>query len=616
MRLTISFLLVASILLLSGIQAQKYDGIVVENAERTIDLTTQLARYTTKFTVANQGKQSAKHFFVLVEETQAKKLAHISASSENSANLGLTRGDVVKSNGLNFVEYQVNLGQELAADAKVVVVLKQIFTRVMTPFPNKINQGEKQSVTFDDAAGHTVPSPYTVKSVTTTVKLPSSVVHSYSQNDKYSATVKGSQVTLGPYTQQQPLTASGPLRLHFENTAAFLVLARVERDIEVSHWGNIAVEERTVAEHRGAALKNSFSRFEYQMNPLSGVGSVKSIDLYLPRETVLKDAYYRDEIGNISTSFLQEKSSERGYSLELQPRFPLFGGWKTEYTYGYSLPTAPFLSRAVKDSSLHVLNMSVIEDYKTDVVIEHLVIRVTLPEGASQISLHLPFSFDKQGRDIVKTYLDTTGRPVVVLEKFNVVNEHRQAFQISYHFPSGTLWREPLLLIAGYMALFLVFIAYNRFELPIKPVSQAELEEKAQRIKTLLTEYLKINKERQAELLALDKTFTSFIGNERNDWTKWDSTAQRAEVGLTAHDNSVNNLLAQLDELSEGLAAHIRAVEHKERERRRRQKETCSKKIKQRKDKIALSDLSSFDKTYQQLTAEIESDVKVLKASL
>lgn len=55
MRLTISFLLVASILLLSGIQAQKYDGIVVENAERTIDLTTQLARYTTKFTVANQG---------------------------------------------------------------------------------------------------------------------------------------------------------------------------------------------------------------------------------------------------------------------------------------------------------------------------------------------------------------------------------------------------------------------------------------------------------------------------------------------------------------------------------------------------------------------------------
>ena len=100
MRHTISFLLVASILIISGIQAQKYDGIVVDNAERTIDLTTQLARSTTKFTVANQGKQSAKRFFVLVEENQAKKMAHISASVESGANLGLTRGDVVKSNGL------------------------------------------------------------------------------------------------------------------------------------------------------------------------------------------------------------------------------------------------------------------------------------------------------------------------------------------------------------------------------------------------------------------------------------------------------------------------------------------------------------------------------------
>ena len=50
-----------------------------------------------------------------------------------------------------------------------------------------------------------------------------------------------------------------------------------------------------------------------------------------------KDVYYRDEIGNISTSHLHE--TDDGVELELRPRFPLFGGWKTHYYIGYNVPS-------------------------------------------------------------------------------------------------------------------------------------------------------------------------------------------------------------------------------------------------------------------------------------
>ncbi len=53
------------------------------------------------------------------------------------------------------------------------------------------------------------------------------------------------------------------------------------------------------------------------------------------------DVYYRDEIGNISTSHLREMDDS--VEVELRPRFPLFGGWKTHYLLGYNVPSYQYL---------------------------------------------------------------------------------------------------------------------------------------------------------------------------------------------------------------------------------------------------------------------------------
>lgn len=58
--------------------------------------------------------------------------------------------------------------------------------------------------------------------------------------------------------------------------------------------------------------------------------------------------YYRDEIGNISTSNLKEMDDF--VELELRPRFPLFGGWKTQYYIGYNVPSYQYLFNKGKNS--------------------------------------------------------------------------------------------------------------------------------------------------------------------------------------------------------------------------------------------------------------------------
>lgn len=127
--------------------------------------------------------------------------------------------------------------------------------------------------------------------------------------------------------------------IHYENHSPFLTITRLERTIEVSHWGNIAVEETIDIVHSGALLKGSFSRYDFQKDTRSGQASVKSYKTMLPASAT--GVYYRDTNGNISTSAMRVLKDS--VELDLRPRFPLFGGWRTHYTLGYNVPSFEYL---------------------------------------------------------------------------------------------------------------------------------------------------------------------------------------------------------------------------------------------------------------------------------
>merc|ERR1711902_24793 len=195
-----------------------------------------------------------------------------------------------------------------------------------------------------------------------------------------------------------------------------LVVSSLSRIIEVSMWGNLAVEETIDVVHRGAQLKGSFSRYEFQREN-SGVSSVKNFKTLLP--AAASNVYYRDDIGNISTSHM--KVMEDAVELDLRPRFPLFGGWKTHYVVGYNVPSYEYL---FYKGDNHVLNMRLVDHLFDDMIIENAEVRVILPEGVSDIKVSTPYPMTRGEDDKHYTYLDTTGRTVVTLYTDKTLTEN------------------------------------------------------------------------------------------------------------------------------------------------------------------------------------------------
>ncbi|KAK1332020.1 hypothetical protein QTO34_007699, partial [Cnephaeus nilssonii] len=101
------------------------------------------------------------------------------------------------------------------------------------------------------------------------------------------------------------------------------------RIIEVSQWGNIAVEENVDLEHTRAVLMGPLSCYNYQRHPDNHPSCC------CPR------CYYQNKTGYISTSHLL--ILDDSIEMEIWPCFPLFGGWETHYIIGHNLPSYKYL---------------------------------------------------------------------------------------------------------------------------------------------------------------------------------------------------------------------------------------------------------------------------------
>ena len=55
--------------------------------------------------------------------------------------------------------------------------------------------------------------------------------------------------------------------------------------------------------------------------------------------------------------------------LDLRPRFPLFGGWKTHYVIGYNVPSYSYEYLFYRGDN-HVLNMRLIDHIYDDMLVE------------------------------------------------------------------------------------------------------------------------------------------------------------------------------------------------------------------------------------------------------
>lgn len=257
-------------------------------------------------------------------------------------------------------------------------------TNVTTPVPSEIKQQDKQYLKWTSTQYW--PNAYVTEKQKTKVKLPNSDVPEISElppkSDGTNDPVKvGSVISYGPYGEVQPGGAGELISFRYEHTSPIILMNKLERDIEVSHWGgNLAIEERYWMTNSGAVLKDQFSRVDWAATNYYNPPTSAIKMLSFPLKVGTQDAYFTDEIGNVSTS--RFRSNVREALLEVRPRYPVFGGWNYSFVVGWNNNLGSFL-RAKLSGEDFVLKVPFMEGPKDNVVYKKVEVTVILPEGAT-----------------------------------------------------------------------------------------------------------------------------------------------------------------------------------------------------------------------------------------
>lgn len=449
-------------LLIGTSSASSASGLQIVHAERQIDLTSHIVRVYLTLKIENTGDSLAAEVLLAFPPAQFDHLASVKAAlavgkKKKKSYAPLEAKPTEKPEAPNGTKYySVSLRNPLAKGETTTLEILYILTQSLEPFPAEIAQSDSQLVYYRDSA--IILSPYHISHQATVVKTPSNNVESFTQVEP--AHRSGSELRYGPYEDRGPYSYS-PILVHFENNHPFAVVEELEREIEISHWGSVQVTEHYKLAHAGAKHKGVFSRVEYQSRPgASGVSSFKHLLAELPPR--VHSVYYRDDIGNISSSRLRTNSKKS--ELLIEPRYPLLGGWKATFVIGYGVPLKDFLFESA--AGARYLNYT-FGCPIADTVVDKLTIKVVLPEGSKDPSVEVPFAV-KQSSEKKYSYLDVIGRTVVVLEKKNVVPEHNVPFQVHYKFNPVFMLAEPLMLASAFFILYVTSIAYLHIDLSLR----------------------------------------------------------------------------------------------------------------------------------------------------
>ena len=466
-------------------------------------------------------------------------------------------------------------------------------TNVVTPFPKEIKQEEHQKVVYEDSVY--MFTPYKVKSQVTNVKVGTPAIESYSSDVK-PAENRGNSIVYGPYRDIAPFKSAN-FRVHYTNDRPFFVVESVERTVEISHWGNLAVEEHYEVKHSGAKLIGAFSRYEYSKNPAqTSPSSFRKITATLP--LLANEIYFRDRIGNISSSDIRVVG--KNLEVDFYPRFPLFGGWKIRFYIGYNLPISDYLTVAMNNPEKLKLRYKFSVPF--DAPVENLSLKVVIPEGATDVEFRAPFPVDSDTRENLKTYLDVGGRTVVSIVKKNVVPEHNDNFLVSYNFAASNILFEPMLVIGSLFAFCLFVMVYVRVDLSVAK-SEEQLEQDRETLSNELTElYVEKFIERDTWYAEVEKA----IANDNNNANKVIDEVEKKRQDLA--ELIKNEIISELNKTNSKSLAYINKVEKKEQE-----KFELLKQLSLQKKKGGGKEMEKIEDNYDKATDEIYASIDILR---
>jgi oligosaccharyltransferase complex subunit alpha (ribophorin I) len=448
-----------------------------ENLVQAINLERNYAKESVNVVVENVSEEPQAAYYVPFAADKIARVGAFEARDRKNPDAGVFDAAVVEFDDQSPTQYyRVALPSPLAPGAKQTLSISYFVLKAYTPLPAAIDQDDTQFLQYEFSA--TWLSAYPTRKQKTEVKAGSTNVPDYTRvaADGGAApaegpVVQGSKLTYGPFSAR-PTGATTPAAVRFEFTKPVTHVARLDRDVEVSHWGgNVAFEERYDLHNRGANLSVLFDRARWARGQYLKPTTHALKEMRFPLRPGSADLYYTDVIGNVTTSrFNPGPRSGAGIALlEARPRYPVFGGWRYPFTIGWNSDAKNWVRNA-PGAAGHVLAVPFLEGLHSAEGAEYadVQLRIILPEGAENIRLHttLPATtITSIAIETHRTFLDTLGRPAIVVRAHNLVDELRDRdVVVAYEVPLAAQLRKPVVVFASAMVVFAAWAVVGRME--------------------------------------------------------------------------------------------------------------------------------------------------------
>ncbi|KAF2772658.1 Ribophorin I [Teratosphaeria nubilosa] len=433
------------------------------NLVRNINLEKSYPRETINVVVENIDAAPQSEYYLPFEGGVIGRVGALEVKDKKEPEKNGFVAEIVEVDPYSATEfYKITLPTALPPKEQLTLSISYFVLSSLSPLPAQIGQNDQQYVqhTFSAYA----PSAYTTSKQKTKLKLPTAKVPDASvlpaelnAEGKEDPQKQGTTFTYGPYDELKA-GAAQEVSVRYEFTKPLTHGRLLERDVEVSHWGgNIATEERHWLSNRAATLKNHFSRVAYQQAAYYNPPSSALREMRFPLTIGSVDAYFVDDIGNVSTSRFRANSRES--NLELKPRYPVYGGWNYSFKVGWNGDLQKFLHKVKGSSDSFALKIPFFEGPKQaeGVEYEKVITRVILPEGAKNVKFETSIPLIANSTTLHRTFMDTLGRTTLVLEAMNLVDELRDRdLIVSYDYPSAARFTKPVTMFAGLLAVFAV----------------------------------------------------------------------------------------------------------------------------------------------------------------
>ncbi|KRX96299.1 Dolichyl-diphosphooligosaccharide--protein glycosyltransferase subunit 1 [Trichinella pseudospiralis] len=460
------------------------DSCIISMAVRNVDLTSQLVKEKAALDFEATGNKLPSYVLLAMPRKKMDHLAFYNVHFDSpKTTLQVDRVEVSGHDDVAFLKVTLPARNE----RKVKVIAEFVYGDWLKPFPTHITQKGRQFFIYDDLTY--MLSPYEVKKQKMIIKLYSENVESYTK--KVLPVVKSGKIlTYGIYENISSFIME-PMRVHFESYAPFLVVTELERIIEISHWGNIAVEEHIHLEHRGAVLTGPFSRLDYQRSQRQISPSVSGFRVFIPQYYQLLQSIYIIEtklaMFPLVKCVIIQTLSILQYNLDfhclaagepailLVTIFLVMNIYITQvYSLSLNFNLICNVTNICKAGSQFGLKMRFVDHVFENFFIENFLLKIILPEESKNIRVKPPYDVEQYPNSLHYTYLDVTGRPVITMRKRHLVENHIQDFELYYTWESSKIVREPIMVAVAFMVFFCTIIFFVRLDFSIVKDTSAE----------------------------------------------------------------------------------------------------------------------------------------------